>query len=278
MGAFTVLPMSQEIELAAGEVYEGEITVANPADAAGEFSYYVTAVPYTVIGEDYTADLETVSDWTQLAEWIEIEEPTGVLLPNETRAVKFKISVPETAPAGGQYAAIAVRSSDEEVAGATVQIQNVFEIASVIFAKVEGETIHSGEILENFVPGFSVENPPISSVTLKNTGNVHEAAVVTIEVKNALTGAKVFPVAEDDTNEYVEYIMPETTRYSTREIDGLSSLGVFEISQTVSYLGQTSVETKTVLMCPVWFMVLIGLLIITAVFTIVRKIRGRTRV
>ena len=38
---FTVTPMSQQIELEAGQTYVGYVTVANPANASADFNYQV---------------------------------------------------------------------------------------------------------------------------------------------------------------------------------------------------------------------------------------------
>lgn len=268
---FTVLPMSQTINLKAGEVFTGEIQVANPADATADFRYEVAVAPYSVIGEDYTADLGSMRDSTQIVDWISIEEPMGSLKPNEVRSVKFKIAVPSDAPAGGQYAAITVRSA-EDFSAADSQVNNIFEIASVLFAGIEGETVHSGEILENAVPSFSANNPAAVSVAVKNTGNVHEAAVVKVAVKNVLTGEVLSP---EDSEGYVEYIMPGTTRNLTREVTGLSDLGIFEVTQTVEYLGESSVISSRLVMCPIWFMGLAGVTIFAIIFAVVRMILKR---
>ncbi len=277
MSTFTVLPMSQTIELKAGEVYEGSITVVNPIGAERDFSYSVSVTPYGVMGEEYQVDFSTQTNASQIIEWITIEEPEGTLKPNETREVKFKVTVPETAPAGGQYAALAVRSVESENESGSVQIENVFEIASVLFARVDGETVHDGAVLENSIPELSVENPAKISATLTNNGNVHEAATTTIVVKDAWSGEVVFPKDDDDVNTYIEYIMPGTTRYATRMVDGMNDLGVYQISQKVEYLGETSEVTQTVLMCPIWFMILAGLTVVTLITTIVGFFRRRKK-
>ncbi|MDO4507850.1 MAG: hypothetical protein Q4B65_00440 [Candidatus Saccharibacteria bacterium] len=275
MNAFTVLPMSQAINLKAGEVYEGSITVANPADATENFEYLVSVSPYAVLDENYTADFSSESDWSQIVEWTTIEEPTGSLEPNEVRKVNFKITVPETAPAGGQYAAITVRSNKEVSEGSGVSVQNVFEMASIVFAQVEGETVHSGEVLENNIPGFSATNPVSISAKLNNSGNVHESAITSITVKNVLTGEQIFPSRDSGAEQYLEYIMPGTTRYLVREISGTADLGVYEVTQSISYIGETSSVTQRIIFCPIWFMVLAFMTVAALGWTIFKLIRRR---
>lgn len=275
MSSFTVSPMSQNFKLEPGKLYRGTISIAVPANATSDFRYRATVTPYSVIGVEYKADLVTMSDMSQIANWITIEEPTGVVKPNETKELGFMIKVPETAPAGGQYATIAVSSNDFVSETGAVTMQDVFEIASVLYADVAGETVHSGEILENNVPGFVAEGAPVVSAMIRNTGNVHDLATVKILAKNALTGQVMYPVADKDNGEFTELIMPGTKRFVTREITGLPTLGILEITQDVSFLGQVSPNTKVVIFCPIWFLVLVGLTLAAIIGVIWWKIAKR---
>lgn len=273
--AFTIMPMNQEISLSPGEVYEGSITIINPAYATEDFAYLAEVTPYGVAGEEYTADLLSESDRTAISKWIEIEEPTGVVKPNESKEIKFKITVPQNAPAGGQYATIAVSSNQDASSASGVSVQNVFEIASIIYANVAGETVHDGEVLENNVPAFVLAKPVKLTALITNKGNVHETATFTIAVTDMFTGRVILPT-EENTGRYSEVVMPETTYYAEREISDLPDLGIVKVTQTISYNGQTSTTEQQIILCPVWFIVLILLTlaaIITAVVLIVKKHR-----
>ena len=274
---FTVTPMNQEISLSPGEVYEGSITVINPSYAKEDFSYKVEVTPYGVAGEDYTADLLSESDRTAISKWIKIAEPTGEIKPNESKKVNFTITVPENVPAGGQYATIAVSSNKDTSNTNGVSVQNVFEIASIIYAKVAGETVHDGEIKENNVPSFVLTKPVMLSALITNNGNIHETATFTITVSDFFTGHVILPT-EENTGIYSEVIMPETTRYTEREVSELPDLGVVKVSQTINYNGQTSTVEKNIIICPIWFLVLMLLTIaaiITAIVVLVRKHRHK---
>lgn len=269
---FTVLPMSQRFNLVPGKTTEGSIKIVNPADATEDFSYKTSIMPYGVVGSDYTADLATDTAYTAITEWITISEPTGKIAPNETKEVKFTITVPEDAPVGGQYAAIAVSSDSESSGGSGVTVQNVFELASIIYAQVEGEAEHKGEVLENNIPGFVVTPSVTVSALITNRGNVHENATFVITVSNFFTGEVILPTEENE-GEYSEIIMPDTERYIEREIDNLPALGVIKVSQTIYYRGNKSVEEKEIVICPIWFMALVILTIVTLVITIVQIIK-----
>ena len=277
---FTVTPMSHSVTLDAGDTYEGEIIVANPANAAQDFNYKVEASSYGVVGDDYLADLLTETERTQIAKWITIDNPTGVLKPNESVKIHYTVNVPENAPAGGQYAAILV-SSDLDVKGSdSVSVNNVFEMASILYAKINGEMIHEGEIISASVPGFVTTTPITVSTTLRNDGNIHETARISLEVRSYFSADNIYPkVGEDGTLD--EIIMPGTTRHVERDIDGISPLGIYDVLQTVNYMGKTDTIHQVVIACPIWFMALVFVTLVAIVTTIVvsvKKHRKKRRV
>lgn len=252
---FSIMPMAQRFLLTPGETYEGTITVVNPADATNDFTYQATVTPYSVLGAEYAADLTTMSNRSQIVDWIKIENPTGTVSPNKFEKIKFTITVPEDAAGGGQYATIAVSSGAQTTEGSGVNISNIFEMASVIYGYVEGDISHEGEILQNSIPGYATTTPVKTQISVTNHGNVHEDAKITIKATNFFTGEVLLP-EEGESGAVNEIIMPGTERYITEEIDNLPALGVVHVEQTVYYLGMSSVESVNVVICPVWFLVL----------------------
>ena len=271
---FTVTPMSQRVSLKPGQVYEGSITVINPANSEIDFDYKAEVTPYGVVGEEYAADLATKSNYTMITNWVTIKEPTGTLKPNNSKKIEYTIKVPENAPAGGQYATIAVsQNQDSASKEGGVAVSNVFQMASLIYGEVEGETKHEGEILSNQIPGFVTNAPITLSVSIKNDGNVHETATIEIVAKDFFSGNELIETA-DDKNKYTEIVMPETTRVIERDIvENLPALGVVHVEQTVYYNGGTSKETKEVIICPIWFLALVGVTIAAIIAVIVHIIR-----
>ena len=273
---FTIAPMSHTISMEAGDTYDGYITIANPVNAEEDFDYRVTVAPYAVTGEDYAADFSSKTARTQIVDWITIENPVGTLKPNESAKIHFVVNTPETAPAGGQYAAIVIGSnSDAEVSGG-VSVNNVFEMASIIYAEVTGDTIEDGAVLENSIPGFVTNMPIRVSTLLTNTGNAHEIARISLEVKNFFSATQIYP-QPDESGIVDEVIMPETSRYVTRDITNVSPLGIYEVTQTVDYLGEINQLKQVVVACPIWFMAL-AIATITAVITsIIFRIKSSRR-
>lgn len=274
--AFTILPMSQRFSLEPGKVYTGSIKVVNPADAAGDFTYKASVVPYSVVGDDYTADLTTEYKRSAITNWVKILEPTGVVSPNTTKEIEFTITVPENAPAGGQYAAITVSVDGGQDADAGMLVQNVFEMASIIYADVAGEIVREGEVIENNVPGFSAVTPVTIGATISNEGNIHEDASFIIRVTDVFSGRVILPT-EEDKGLYNEVIMPETTKQIVRTVSNLPAIGLVKVNQTIYYNGETSVVEKNILICPIWFMILLLMAVASIVVAIVAIIKKHKR-
>ena len=271
---FTLTPMSQKINLVAGQVYNGYITVVNPYESMDELIYKVEVAPYSIKDENYVADFLSDSDRSLIVDWITVENPTGTLLPGEKAKVKYSIQVPEGAPAGGQYAAFMVSSCNDETADDGIMIKSILEMASILYAGVDGEYVRKGEIAGIEMPGFVVKTPIGINSLFKNEGNVHETAKISFEVRNAILGDLVYPKTKGE-GVYEEIIMPQSTRYVTYEINEVPSLGIYNVSQTIEYMGETYTANQMVVACPIWFMALLIVTIIVSIASIVFSTRRR---
>ena len=271
---FSITPMSQNFSLDPGKSYNGSLKIVNYTDSKDDLHYQVTVSPYGVVGEDYTADLQTATNRNEIAKWITIDEPTGVVKPNETKEITFTIKVPKDAISGGQYATIGVSSNPEKNDS---MVTNVFELASVVYAQVSGENTHGGSILNTSVPGFTFNPEAEVGATVENTGNVHDYANITLSVKNFFTGEIIYPTKEEDEGTFSEIIVPETTRRITRQVSNLPSLGVVHISQSINYNGTTELVEKNLIICPLWFLLLVIATIAAIIAVIVMKVRRHKR-
>ena len=265
--SFLVTPMSQGFALKAGETVTGKITVINPVDSTSDMKYKINVSPYSVIGENYDADLTSQTAQTEITKWITVKNPEGT--------IEFTINVPETAPGGGQYAALMIQSDPGENVD-DAMVQSVFEITSIVYAEIDGETIHKGAITSNNVPSFST-NPNISvDTTLVNEGNTHEYATVKLDVTNVLDGESIYSY-EDDDRLVSEVILPGTTRLLSKSINNVPSLGIISVNQTVEYMGETSVVAHHIIICPIWFMILVGVTLCTLIATIIKIVHHRSK-
>ncbi len=266
------MPMNQQVDLTPGEVSEGYITIVNPADSKQDFNYKITVSPYSVVGENYTADLQSRNKSNEIVDWIKVDEPTGTIAPNGTKKVKFTITTPKDAAAGGQYASLNVSSNNDGSDNDGLAVKNVFEMASLIYGTVSGDIVKEGEILENNIPGFAAVPPVLVSTKLQNKGNIHQSATIILKVTNFFTGEVIYP-KDESQGQFGEVVMPDTTYSSSREISNLPSIGVIRVTQTVQFDGKTSTNEKNVIICPVWFMILVACTIAAIVVFIVSRVK-----
>lgn len=276
---FTVSPMNQRIELEPGEVYQGHIKVGNPATAKSELKYQINVTPLGFAGEDYDADLVTESNYTQITNWITIDEPTGTLKPNEFKEITFSINVPKDVPAGGQYASLLVSRDDGTGENDNaVEIGSVLEMASLLYARVNGKTRKEGEVVRNDIPSFATGGPINTTIVVKNNGNVDSVMTPVVMAKNFFTGEVIIDGSDKSTYES-EIVMPETTRAISKELNNMPALGVVRVEQTVYYDGKPiSSESKDLIICPIWFMILVAtalIVIIEIIILLVKKHKAK---
>lgn len=278
--SFTVTPMNMSVELKAGDISEGNIQIAIPADAKDNFHYVVSVSSYGVLGEDYKVDFLTETERTQIVDWITIDNPKGEIQPNKSVKVHYKVTVPDNAPAGGQYAAFLITSDPQYETTEGVAVSSVLEIASILYAEIDGELTHDGELLSNNVPGFVTSVPFEVSAGFRNDGNIHETARIQVTVKDVLGGDVIYPRGED-SGIIEEVIMPGTRRVVTRTISGTAPLGIYDVTQSITYMGKDNLAHSTMIICPIWFIgllfVAIGIIAMAIVYRI-KLIRNRRQV
>ena len=156
-GQFSVSPMNQKIVLTSGETYKGSFKIGNPGTNTNDFSYKATVSPFYV-DENYNPTYKNNGDYSQIVDWIKIDNPEGTLSPNSVTELYFTIDVPSTAPAGGQYAAInVVSNADGDDKKDAINLQTKYNISHIIYAEIAGTTRRQGNIFDANVPSFIVD-------------------------------------------------------------------------------------------------------------------------
>ena len=280
LSTMTISPPRQKIVLAPGEKFEGSIEVSNSLDSPSDLKYSVTVGSFG-LGKDENGnvdyndtDVDTVTGYNQMMDWIKLGKTKGSVKPNETDTVPFTIDVPADAPAGGQYATIIVQRDNNTTSPSGengVSIQEIVRFASSIFAEVAGETRKEGQILENNIPAFVFSSPLMASSVVKNNGNVHTDAKYVLQVWPLFSEEEVCTNEEEPAT---SLIMPETERMHVEECN-LPPFGIFRVRQTVEIFGEKSVMEKTILMCPLWLLFVVIFAIIALVIWIVTKTRKK---
>lgn len=272
---FSVSPMRQKIVLTPGENFQGSFEIVNPVSSQNIFNYKLGIKPFYVDEKDSVV-FENNGDYNQIVEWITFANDTGSIEPNSTKTVYFNISVPEDAPAGGQYATIIVSSNDELIGNSEgVNIQNILSIGHIIYAEVLGDTNREGEIEELSIPGFLFDGNISASSVVKNYGNVHGTAKYTLQVYPLFSDEEVYT---NEENPDEKTVMPERELYNTTYWYDTPGIGVFNVVYKVDFDGITTAEfSKMVIKCPIWLLFIVIFVIFALVFYFVARARARKK-
>lgn len=253
----TVSPTSQSITLDPGTTYTGSFTVVNSGTQTATFSPSTSAYYPTDSG-----DLTYVStnSYTNLTNWITFPETSYTLASGESIEVSFVIDVPADAPGGGQYAAVYA-----EMSGSEDGLSTISRVGCLLAATVNGEVNEVGELLKQNVPSFVITGDFNASVTIANTGNVDFDVTSSLTVKNILNGRTLYDSAESGVA--TQSVYPEMTRTLVYDWHDLPAFGIFEVSYTVEYAGETATISKVVWAVPLWLvLVVLGVLFLIVIF------------
>lgn len=277
-----ITPMQQEILLTPGEQYQGALLISNGKDAKNTLDYNIKIGSYNLSrSEDGTydyngLDVDSRTQYNIMMDWIKLEKDSGKLEPGTQEKVLFTIDVPETAPAGAQYASILVTNdtdNDEEGndEGNDIMIKSITRLASTIIANVAGETVEKGSISDNSIPSFLLNNQLEATSIVRNDGNVYTDAEYILQV---------WPLFSDEeicTNEEkpeTSLVLPETERHHSQSC-ALPSVGIFRAKQTVKIFGEESIVEKTIIVCPIWLLFIIFFVIAAIIIWLVMRARSR---
>lgn len=272
-----ISPGSQEIMLVPGESYDGEFSIINTFSGMDSVHYSVNIAPMTVEDENFSLDFKDVTDFSQIIDWIEVENPEGDLNVGENIKIKYHISVPENPPAGGQYAAFLVSTSKpgstlesdsaEGIEGVTLHTRS--QIAMLLYAIVSGETVVEGTVIENNIPQFFIDCPVKVSSLLSNTGNVHSNATYKMRIYSLFSQEEIYT---NEESPITNLIIPGSKFYSEKTWDETPRLGVFRVEQEIDFAGNINLESRVVLVSPLWFVVLCLVFFVALVFSIFERI------
>lgn len=247
-----IVPGFQEIQLMPGEEYQGSFSIINPSqDESNLVNYRIITTPFSVSSENYDMNFTKETEYTDIVDWISIEEKTGTLSSEELKEVYFTINVPETAKSGGQYASIMVRIENPETSNDGYAIISRSQVAMILYATVNTDLESKGDIVENKIPAFSFNSPISVTSRISNTGNVHSKAANILRIENIFTGAEIYSTVNSPK---INSILPGTELLVVDTWEETPALGIFRVTQSISYSNQVDTSTGIVLVCPMWFM------------------------
>lgn len=109
-----------------------------------------------------------------LAEWVTLEQTEVAIAPGQTAIIPFSVNVSDKAAPGGHYAAILIGTKPPQRESGAAQVQTAQFVTSLLFVRVSGDVIESGNIRE-FTTEKNINNEPNIQfdIRFENTGNVH---------------------------------------------------------------------------------------------------------
>lgn len=256
-----VSPMRESVVLNPGDTYKSSFVVSNPGFSEQDLSYHVKVSPFYV-NEKYDPIFENENDSGMIADWITITSgEKGVVAPNESAVVEYKIEVPKTAPAGGQYASISAVTDINATEAGAINIGEGMAINYIVLAEITGDTVVSGEILDMGVPSFLLGGMIRASSTVKNDGNVHGSATYTMKVYPLFSDT---PIYTNEEHPEMHYVLPDRTFHNESYWEETPMMGIYNVSYIVEFQGLKSEVTSMVIVCPWWilFIVILGIVIL----------------
>lgn len=270
---FSLSPMNQQITLTPGEIFYGSFEVINPAKNEDVLNFETSITAYDV-DKDNTVLLQSKSDYSQITKWITVLDKEGTIAPNSTANIHFMIDVPEDAPAGGQYAALLVKSKEPVNAKQdSISIQQSVQIAHLIYAEVAGETKRDINVSDMQLPGFLLGGNITGTATIKNNGNTHADVSTIMQVYPLFSNEEIYTNEEDPRT---TTILPGNERYISMEWDKTPSVGIFNVHFTLKVDGETvGYIEKLLFIIPIWLLFIIIFVIMAIIIFIVLKVKNR---
>ena len=265
----SISPAIQRTNLDPNGEFNNSITLTNPSDKT--MRVHMTVEPYAVENITYAPIYSVRNAYTQIVNWIELEETDFTIEPYNSKIIPYTVKVPEDVPGGGQYASI---FAETEIIDSEQSIHAKGSIGMILIARVSGETRLTGEIVKTSIPRFILAPPVSATATFRNEGNVDADATISIKIENYITGEMIY----DGTNDPLEKtILPDTTRDLNISWANVPRLGLLKVTLNTTFMGDAEVKTRVVLVCPIWFMAIILLIILVIVFRILAKRREDRR-
>jgi hypothetical protein len=281
----SIAPPLKEISIDQDGVFDSdkngqfEFKLANEGQETLTFT--VVAKPYSVLDASYNSvsyDKET--KYTQLARWISFDQTEYQLKPKEVVKIPFKVTVPDDAPSGGQYAMISVSTKADQSTAGDQTVQAIHELGMLVFGRVSGETREEAQVQSMAIKTFQPpkydddgqnEQAVSAQAKVKNSGNTDFAVKSHLVVEPVLGGGTVTTTEESFT------VLPDTEREFTVRWADSPALGLFKVTQQVSVLGKDYQATQVVLVIPTALIIGLTVAVVLVVATVVVIVVVRRR-
>ncbi len=185
--SLSVSPTLYEMTANPAQNWDSVIRVINPNPY--EMTVYVEPVNFVPDVESGQGSFikidEQETQGSTLAEWINFDDESITIAPEETVELPFTISVPEGTGPGGYYGAIFVGTKPPESEEGTSRVETAQVVSALLFLRVSGDITEEGWIRSFRTTERILEKPEATfELRFENTGNVFLQPVGEIEILN----------------------------------------------------------------------------------------------
>jgi hypothetical protein len=264
-------PVRVEKRLNEGESFASQIEIQNNNDETVTVS--LTPSPYSYgPANEYLPDYSTQKAYTQLANWIRL--PRGDkynIMAGETISVDYNFTVPEGAIGGSQSAAILIHTEQPEESTRDVGVSGRSNFAYVIIANINGQSLREGgQVVRWDTPWIVLDESEIKiESAIENTGNINFMADYKLTINEWFDSQKIAYQESKRVD-----VLPESGRMVDHKWADAPALGLFKVKEEVKFLDETKMFERTVLIFPMWLLIIVIAIILLLVTALVLKIRS----
>lgn len=265
-GTVMVSPTTAHVELSRGTVLSESMKITNAGDSV--ISVKVYAAPYSVRNDEYEPQFEQATRRNDIVQWITFDRTELTLQAGESYEVEFTITVPDSIPAGGQYAAIFAQTT--EVKGEGVNL--TARAGMLLYARTDGKTVEETAYVRSRFPFWLHLGGNVgTTATFKNRGNVDSVVSGALKVRNQMTGETVFSGTAVE-----KILLPDTSRELHLDWDkNLPAAGVFELTQELTVQDQIIRQRSVIVVLPIWLIIACIAFVVMMAIAVSAWIRSR---
>lgn len=282
--SISISPVSKILQLQPNTIYEDSFKITNNGSENMDFEVYASPYSYTYSEEadEYQLGFNKESSYTQITRWITFKGTDGVYAtnprftakPEESVVVEYRITTPESIPAGGQYAVLFAHTLSNKTTSGGIKTEA--SPGLVVYGRAAGETINKAEITsininKTLTTEDGTKNIINASGKVKNSGNVDFTANGKLKIEG-IFGQIYY---ETPSNEARVSVIPETELSVVDEWENTPYFGLFRATWTISAAGQEETVSQMILILPAPIIVVMILLLTIIIVWIIIMARKR---
>lgn len=283
--SISISPVNKVLQIEASSVYEDTFKVTNNGAGDMEFEVYASPYSYTYSESDdeYKLGFSAENNYTQITRWITFKDNDGEFVknprfkagPGESVEVTYRISTPNSIPAGGQYAVLFAHTLSNTITSGGIKTEA--SPGLVVYGRSTGETI-SKSAISNMAISQSItrdnETKTLinASAKVKNDGNVDFMASGKLVVEGLFGGVQY----ETPANGGRVSVIPDAELTVSDVWEETPYFGIFKATWTVSAPGsEPETISQMIMILPAPVIIAIILVLTALVVWIIIVVRKR---